>query len=84
MKSWVVKLVVGRSKSILSQIIDYSFYVGRYEKVVKAYVGKFRFGSKAKPYPLIRTNEHPGLINIVYKELMKMEREKSRKNEQER
>ena len=40
--------------------------------------------SKDKEYPLIRTNEHPGLINIVYKELMKMEREKTRKNKQER
>ncbi len=84
MKSWVSKFGVGRCKSILAQVINDSFYDGRYEKEVKADVRKYRFGSKDKEYPLIRTNEHPGLINIVYKELMKMEREKTRKNEQER
>lgn len=84
MKSWVSKFGVGRCKSILAQVINDALYDGRYEKEVKADVGKYRFGSKDKEYPLIRTNEHPGLINIVYKELMKMEREKTRKNEQER
>ena len=84
MKSWVSKFGVGRCKSILAQVINDAFYDGRYEKEVKADVRKYRFGSKDKEYPLIRTNEHPGLINIVYKELMKMEREKTRKNKQER
>lgn len=79
MKSWVSKFGVGRCKSILAQVINDSFYDGRYEKEVKADVRKYRFGSKDKEYPLIRTNEHPGLINIVYKELMKMERRKPEK-----
>ena len=62
MKSWVSKFGVGRCKSILAQVINDSLYDGRYEKEVKEDVRKYRFGSKDKEYPLIRTNEHPGRI----------------------
>ena len=54
------------------------------KKKLKKMSGNIVSVQKDKEYPLIRTNEHPGRINIVYKELMKMEREKTRKNKQER
>ena len=83
-KTWVNKFGLERCKSILSQVINDSPHDVRYEKEVKADVRKYRFGSKDKEYQLIRTNEHPGLINIAYKELMKTEREQNRKNKLER
>ena len=48
MKSWVSKFGVGRCKSILAQVINDALYDGRYEKEVKADVGKYRFGSKER------------------------------------